>query len=52
VQGEIRKANAHLELNLATSTKENVKKKKKILQLTIRGGLRKIVILYWMWRDT
>jgi len=29
VQGEIRKANAHLELNLATSTKENVKKKKK-----------------------
>ena len=44
-----RKAKAQPELNLAIGVKEN----KKIFFtniLIVRGGIRRISILYWMWR--
>ena len=41
-----RKAEAQLELNLATGVKENKELFTNIF--TVRGGLRKISILYWM----
>jgi len=43
---KIRKAKAQLELNLATGVKENKELFTNIF--TVRGGLRKISILYWM----
>ena len=47
---KIRKAKAHSELNLADGVKEN--KKLFINILIVRGGLRRLSILYWMQRGT
>ena len=48
---KIRKAKAQLEFNLDIEIKENKKLFYKYI-LTVRGELRRISILYWMWQES
>lgn len=48
---KIRSAKAQLELNLATASKGN-NNNVSINILETKGGLRRLLILYWMWWKT
>jgi len=48
---KISRAKAQLELSVAAGVEENKKLFYKYI-LTVRGELRRISILYWMWQES